>query len=189
MSHNAPALRIFAGQLGCRLAAIAVGIALFLPVAGCSDHVDYKVGIVTRSVRGTMTVEMDPVGGQPFIIVRKHNRTLIEGAGGYLYRVSAALVRPQDGQYTVEMEAETDVVELMFLARNHIPVNHRFQRTLGVRSYIYHVRLKRDPAWRESYYLLIRPILTEYIVEPRFRLKPSDQLFLGEWMDATEAAF
>ncbi|MBU2648853.1 hypothetical protein KKI24_29370 [bacterium] len=158
-------------------------------IEGCSDQLDYRVGVVTRSVSGKMKVSGNLTDVQPIILVRKYNRTLIESSTGYLYRVSAEIVYPQSGMYTVDMAAEVDRVELMFLGRYHTPVSYQFKRTLGVREYIYNVRLQKDPGWRESYFLLIKPILAEYIVEQRFRMSPSDQLFLGQWMDKTEDTF
>ncbi len=165
-------------------------IGLLIIFSGCSDHSDYRLGIVTRSVSGNLTVKGDLEDVQPFVIVRKFNRTLIESSGGgYLYRVSAAVVYPFNGQYTVNMAAEVDRVELTFLGRYHTPVTYRIKRTLGVGEYIYNARLKKDPAWRDSYYMLIKPVLTDYIVEQRFKMQESDQLFLGQWMDKTEAEF
>lgn len=165
-------------------------ICILVLTSACSDHSDFRLGIVTLSVSGQLTVEVDVEVAQPFVIVRKFNRTLIENsAGGYLYRVSATIVYPENGQYKVDMAAEVDRVELTFLGRYHVPVTYRFKRTLGVGEYIYHARLKKDPAWRESYHLLVKPNLTEYITEDRFKMRQSDQLFLGQWMDKTEAEF
>ena len=120
-------------------------------------------------------------------LVRKHNRTFIESSSGPLYRVSAGIIRPVEGRYQVDMESEVNRVELVFYARGHRPVYYSFKRTLGIGEYIFNVRLKPDAGWRDSYFLLIKPELTNYIVEPRFNMRTSDQLFLGEWMDRAES--
>lgn len=166
---------------------ILVSICLLIFSAGCSDHTDYRLGIVTRLISGSLVVNGEPAAVEPIVIVRKYNRTLIETSGGYLYRVSAEVVYPIDGRYRVQMGAETNRVELTFLGRFHTPLTYQFKRTLGVSEYIYNARLKSDPAWRDSYFLLIKPALTEYIVEQRFNMRKSDQLFLAEWMDRAEA--
>ena len=163
--------------------------ALVAVGSGCSDHTDYRLGVVTRSVSGKLSVSGTQEEVQPFIIVRKYNKTLIESSSGYLYRISADVIFPVNGNYTVDMAAEVDRVELMFMGRYYTPVTHHFRRTLGVGEYIYNASLNKDPAWRDSYFLLIKPILTDYIVEQRFKMSHSDQLFLGQWMDRTESEF
>jgi hypothetical protein len=156
--------------------------------SGCSEHVDYRLGIVTSSVSGKLTAGGDLTESRLFIIVRKYNRTLIENADGFLYRVSAEIAYPDNGEYSVKMDWGVDQVELMFLSRNYIPVIHHFKRTLGVGEYIYHVKLQKDATWQNNYYLLIKPVLSEYILEQRFNMRQTDQLFLGQWMDRTEDA-
>lgn len=174
-----------AGPIGSLL----FGFGVLLILAGCSDHTDYYLGVVTRSISGKMVVEGDVTDDQPFILVRKFNRTLIETSNGYLYRVTAGIIRPVNGQYHVSMEAEVDRVELTFFSRRHRPVFYSFRRTLGIGEYVFDARLLLDAAWRDSYYMLIKPELTEYIVEQRYKMRSVDQLFLGEWMDKTETQF
>ncbi len=156
--------------------------------SGCSKHVDYRLGVVTRFVSGRLTAGVNSTESQPFIVVRKYNRTLIENDDGFLYRVSAEIAYPDNGEYSVKMDWGVDQVELMFLSRNYIPVIHHFKRTLGVGEYIYHVKLQKDSTWQNNYYLLIKPVLSEYILEQRFNMRQSDQLFLGQWMDRAEDA-
>lgn len=170
-------------------AVLVAGCGMLFSLVGCSDQLDYRLGIVTRSITGRLLVNNDFTDVQPFIIARKYNKTLIETSAGYLHRVSAEIIYPQNGTYSLEMAAGVDRVELMFLGRYHAPLSFRFNRTLGVSQYIYNARLKVDPVWRDSYFMLIKPSLTEYIVEQRFKMKKSDQLFLGQWMDKTEDGF
>jgi hypothetical protein len=144
---------------------------------------------VTQSITGKVLIKNDLQDAEPFLVVRKYKKTLIQTTAGYIHRVSAEIIHPQNGLYTVEMAAEVDQVELTFLGRYHRPVTYRFSRTLGVSQYIYDARLQLDPVWRDSYFILIKPRLTEYIVEQRFKMSKSDQLFLGQWMDRTEDRF
>jgi len=163
-------------------------VALIL-TTGCSDQLDYRIGVVTRSITGKVLIKTGLKDAEPFVVVRKFNKTLIQTSAGYVHRVSAEIIHPQNGLYTVQMASEVDQVELMFLGRHHRPVLYRFSRTLGVSQYIYDARLQLDPVWRDSYFLLIKPGLTEYIVEKRFKMSKSEQLFLGQWMDRTEDGF
>ncbi len=150
---------------------------------------DYRIGVVTRSITGKLILKTDLKDVEPFLVVRKYNKTLIQTSAGYVHRVSAEIIHPHNGLYTVEMTSGVDQVELMFLGRHHRPVSYRFRRTLGVSQYIYDARLQPDPIWRDSYFMLVKPGLTEYIVEQRYKMSKSDQLFLGQWMDRTEDGF
>lgn len=173
-------VRLF--QLICCVGVLAI-------VTGCSENLDFRLGVVTRSISGEFIVTGESDKVQPFIIARKYNRTLIETDGGYLFRIVAELVRPENGKYHISMAAETNRIDLMFIGRRHRPLTYHFKRTLGVGEYIYDARLTEDAAWKDSYYLLIKPALTDYIIEQRFKMSRSDQLYLGEWMDRTEAEF
>ncbi|MBT6616272.1 MAG: hypothetical protein HOB38_29535 [Deltaproteobacteria bacterium] len=163
------------------------GVLFFF--TGCSDQLDYRIGVVTQSITGRVLIKNDLKNAEPFIVVRKYNKTFIQTSSGFIHRVSAEIIHPHNGTYTVEMAAEVDQVELMFLGRRLRPVSYRFRRTLGVSEYIYDARLQPDSSWRDSYFILIKPGLTEYIVEQRFKMNKSDQLFLGQWMDRTEDEF
>jgi hypothetical protein len=162
-----------------------VGILIGLIVPGCSKQVTYHAGVYTGSVFGHIQLEMDTEDA--FVIVRRYDLTLIETAGGYRHRLSASVLDPgSDGIYSVPFLPETRRLDLTFVARDHRPVSFSFQRTLGVGAFEYDVSLVKDGRWKENYFLAIRPVLVDLIVEGRYRLSPMEQLFLGNWMDETE---
>ncbi|MCP4750341.1 MAG: hypothetical protein GY866_05585 [Proteobacteria bacterium] len=156
-------------------------------IAGCSDKVTYHPGLVTDRIEGKIILDSNSKQEQPFILVRKHNRTLIETSDGYLHRISASIVHPnKDGFYTIDFETAVDRMDLMFLARGFQTNYFSFRRTLGIGKYEYNVGLEEDPNWKDTFFLLIKPTLSEYITEQRYRMKNYDQLFIGNWISEIE---
>ena len=160
---------------------------LVILLQACSSGVKYNVGIVTRSVEGKITTSGEVVQEKVFIIVRKHNRTLIETPEGYLYSISADVVFPSvDGKYRIEMAGAVDEINLYVVAKGYSITSHSFRRTLGVGSYEMNIDLKQSQNWRNEYGYFIKPFVSDFIVEPRYKLLPSHQMFLGEWMNRME---
>lgn len=162
-----------------------LGICLIL--GACSKEVGYRPGLVTQHVQGQIELAAGNSDSQAFVVVRKHNVTLIETSAGYLRRIAVNVLHPDEkGRYSASFDAETRQLDLTFISRGRRPVSHSFRRTLGIGAYRYDVCLKPDPQWRESYYLLIKPTLVDFIVEKRYQLAPAEQLFLGDWMVSAE---
>jgi len=174
--------RIFAGGFGP-----VVTWLLVVWLGGCADQVTHHPGLVTHTVYGQIQLDPDSDPSRSFVVVRRHDTTLIESSTGYLSRLSALVVHPdKDGRYSVRFEPETRQLDLTFIARGFLPVSFSFRRTLGIGSYEYPVLLRKDPQWKDNYFLLIKPALVNVIAESRYRLTSLEQLFLGDWMDETE---
>lgn len=153
----------------------------------CSSEVKYHAGIVTTSVSGKITQAGEPVPEKIFIIVRKHNKTLIETSQGYLHRISAEVVFPgADGKYDVEMADAVDEIDLYVIAKGYSVDSHNFRRTLGVGRYELDIDLKKSENWRSEYGYFIKPFISDFIVEPRYKLPPTHQMFLGDWINEVE---
>lgn len=160
---------------------------LIVLLQACSSGVKYHAGVVTRSVEGTIKSAGEPVSEKVFIIVRKHNRTLIETSTGYLYRISADIVFPTaEGKFRVEMEDAVDEIDLYVIAKGYSVKSHSFKRTLGVAGYEMDIDMEKSLNWRNEYGYFIKPFVSDFIVEPRYELLPSHQMFLGDWMNEVE---
>ena len=165
-----------------------LGLLLFAP--GCSDKIKYSAGFVTTSVKGKIELAQNAEPDRVFIVVRKYHRTLLESSGGYLHRLSASIVHLDDrGYYKIPLDSEVDRIDLLIVAEGYRSGQQSFRRTLGIGSYQYDTMLEMDPNWHNNYYLLIKPMLSEYITEERFRMDTSDQMFLGNWFSEVEAEF
>ncbi|OGG98139.1 MAG: hypothetical protein A2508_09290 [Candidatus Lambdaproteobacteria bacterium RIFOXYD12_FULL_49_8] len=167
-----------------------LGLALLLWLGGCSEKVGYQVGFVTREVNGLITLAdaSADTGPRPFVLATLHAATFLEQSDGKrLHQLRASLARPErGGRYLVRFDDEVDRVDLIFVAAGYIPARASFDRTLGVSAYSFDIELKKDPQWHKGYYIGLKAILADYITEPRYRLAPKDQLFLGQWMDQVE---
>jgi len=166
---------------------LGIWALLVLMLAGCSDKVGYQAGMVTREVTGQVSFE-EASGETPFVLVRMHGATFIKNSDGTrLTRPSARLVYPDsNGRYRVYLDDEVNRVDLYYIARGTKPAQASFERTLGVSAYQFDISLKKDAHWHKGYYIGLKPILSGYITEPRYKMPPKDQLFLGDWMSETE---
>ncbi|MDH5560861.1 MAG: hypothetical protein OEY59_08405 [Deltaproteobacteria bacterium] len=170
-----------------KIIALTLGLTLLY---GCSKQQGYKLGLTSRWVRGIITLSPDSRESRPFVLARKYRKTHLQTSKGYLYRVAIKIVRVEgDGVYRVYMEDEVDRVELQFFAQGYGVTQQTFQRSLGIGEYLFNPVLTRDPNWKNSYYFLIKPLLSSYITEEQYRLEDNEQLFLGEWLKDTEESF
>ena len=156
-------------------------------IGACSDHVSYRPGLVTRQIEGTILLAGAPAQSKPFLIVRKYQNTLIETSDGYLETVTAELVHPDpSGQFIIEYDSGTRRVEYMVVAEGFNTSQGSFKRSLGVSAYQVEAVLTSQVNWRENYYLTLKPVITEYIVEERYELSEVDRQFLSDWLDMSE---
>ncbi len=159
-------------------------------IFGCSGSLIYHPGIYTRFVKGKIFLESASVNERPFIIVRKHHKTFLKTSEGYLRRITASVIKPdQNGFYRIVFGTEVGQLDVMYFAKGFISDSFSFHRTLGIDSYEYNVALKPDKNWRNSFFLLMKPTLAEYIIEDRYRMTQADKLFIGDWLDEVENDF
>lgn len=152
-------------------------------LGGCSSSPDYQAGLYTKSVAGTIRPSAAHEEARCFVLVLNYHRTLIETSEGYLSRVTASLVYPdQEGNYKATFDADTVTLELAFYAKGHLVLNQQFHRSLGIGAYNFNVKLKEDVDWKNSYYLMIKPSLSDYITEGRYLMNQFDKHYIGEWL-------
>jgi len=154
---------------------------------GCSLSGDYDLGLYTKTVKGTINFSSEINTKEAFILVLNHHRTLMETSEGYLSRVTASLEHPNEkGEYSASFDADTVELELIIYAENCLVESGRFHRTLGIGHYIHNKALQKDKNWRNSYFVMIKPILIEYINENRYLMSQQDKYYLGEWLSKSE---
>ncbi len=159
-------------------------------VFGCSSKVGYHIGIVTSHVAGTIGFENKEKRTNVFLLVKKYIRTFYENSQGYLHHVNASIQFPNDkGEYEVSFDADVDKIDLLFISPGHLIESKSFSRTLGVGSYEYNVTMRPDSSFKDSFYLSIKPSLSEFILEPRYKMPQSQQMFLGNWFKRIEDTY
>ena len=159
-------------------------------VASCASRIGYTVGVVTGRVEGIISFDSSHTQPAAFIVVKQYNRTFMETSKGYLHSVSAVLVFPKEnGEYSVPFNSDVDQLDLFFFAKGHRVDSETFPRTLGIGSYHYNVALRSDPMFRESFYLSIKPMLSEFILEDRYEMPQNQQMFLSDWFREIEETY
>ncbi len=157
---------------------------LFVASCASSEAVQYHFGIVTTSIEGRL--KLDPFVLQKqkvFILVDKEQAQLIKTVNGRLtYRQVALVHVARRGKFFVPFDNETRTVKLHIFARGYKVINENFDRTMGVSSYTFSPKLEAIPHWEDTYYLTIRPLILEYIAEPKNGLTTTERSYLNSWL-------
>ena len=68
---------------------------------------------------------------------------------------------------------------------------HRFffRRQLGVGDLKYDLNLKKSISWKNEFFLQTRPYLERFIIEQRYGMPDSQQMFLGNWLAEIKRLF
>ena len=159
-------------------------------ISSCSPKIGYNFGVVTSHVEGTISSESGQIQSGTFIIVQQYNRTFFETSRGYLHNVSAILIFPdKKGKYRATFGADIDRLDLFFVAEGHRIASETFTRTLGIGSYEYNAVMHPDPTFKETFYLSTKPTLSDFIVEKRYKMPQTQQMFLGNWLKKIEKTY
>lgn len=172
---------------GHRTLFIVILILLYTSLlSGCSNNVTYHPGLVTMTVSGKLIYQAVESDESPFVIVRRYHRTWLESSEP-LSRVTIAIAQPNRfGNYQIRFGADVHRMDLFYVLRGHTARAASFRRTLGIADFERDVVFEVDENWRENYFILLKPKLTDYLVEERYELKDYDQQFIVDWIDTTE---
>ena len=160
-------------------------LAVFLLVACFSKPVEFEAGWATRWIEGTMLSEKNSeLEAEAFIIVLEYFSRFVQLEDRQtLYIPRAKLVRPEPGgRYEISFDIRASAIEAVFIAYGHWLERFRFQRQMGIGELRYEARMKTLESWREHFILEVSPFLENFILEPRYKLAPLDQLFIGDWL-------
>ena len=168
---------------------VVVLLVFSLMAVSCAGPVKYHVGVITMQITGKITPP-PPEVPPTFILVKKYQRTFIQTTEGYLYHETLSVSQAdRHGNYRIAMESGTDKVELQFIIPGANLDSNTFYRTLGVGSMEYDVTPQPNPDWQKYFFLVLKPVLSQYIVNPMLKISPADRLFLGNWMQTIENSF
>lgn len=162
-----------------------------LMLGGClPPEADFKWGLGTSEIVGTV----EPAGsdtdmGEVLVVVfQSHYLLKTMDTEERVYRVSARLGNVDDfGRYVVHMPSDVVTLDLMFIAPDHLTDQFRFNRQIGIGQVSYRATLREHPDWRAHFYTYLQPILSDLIVEQRYRLSRKDQMRLGNWLQTQQA--
>lgn len=167
--------------------ACACFLFVFVLFTGCSGMSDYQVGLYSTSVDGVITGISDVKTDEVFILVLNYHRTLLETSEGFLNRVTASLVYPNErGEYSALFDTDTTTLDLRIYAKGKLLESAKYHRSLGIGVYEYDVSLQKDENWKNTFYLMVKPHLVEFITEERYMMSQMDKLFIGDWLSKVE---
>ena len=166
---------------------ILFGVSADLFLTACfPSRAEFEVGWATKRIEGKMlSVRGNETGADSFIIVLEYfSRFVQQEDRQTLYIPRAKLVRPESGgHYEISFDLRASAIEAVFIADGHRLERFRFQRQIGIGELRYEARMKPLESWREHFILEVSPFLENFILEPRYKLAPAHQLFIGDWLD------
>ena len=161
---------------------------LVLPalLGGCyPKSLNYSPGWGTRTIEGTVLEEKAKVlESQPFIIVLEYYSNFVKFENeSPLYAPKARVVFPdKNGNFRISFDLKATAIDLTFVASAYSMQRFRFRRQLGVGELRYDASLPRSEVWQNEFILQIAPFLENFILEQRYKMPDSQQLFLGNWL-------
>ena len=163
-------------------------VGLFVAgLTGCfSSSVDFETGWATRHIEGTMLDSTGgELGGEAFIIVLEYFSRFVQFSDEQpIYIPRARLVRLKDGgRFRIQFDLRASAIETVFIAPQYRMERFRFQRQMGIGELRYQARMNAESNWGEHLILEVSPFLENFILEPRYKLAPTHQLFIGDWLD------
>ncbi len=161
-------------------------------LASCSSGgANYKAGWVTKEIRGKVT----PSAGV-FIVVEQQDQTFLPGGSDMpgrsqnLTTSTARVVQPdKEGNYSVTLPSEARSVSLFFVSEGNKPARKSFERSLGVGVIEQDVTLEVADNFKELYFLSLRPYLSGFISEKRYKMPEYNQYIIGQWMENIEKKY
>ena len=163
-------------------------LLLFLPalLGGCyPESLNYKPGWGTRWIDGTMLKQNAKVlNTKGFIVVLEYYSKFIKFENeSPLYAPKARLVFPEKtGSFRIGFDLNATAIDLAFVASGYNMQRFRFRRQVGVGELLYNARMVRSEAWKNEFLLHTGPFLEDFILEQRYKMPDSQQLFIGKWL-------
>ena len=161
---------------------------LMLPMllGGCyPESLNYRLGWGTSMIDGTVKeVNSKQLESHAFIIVLEYysNFVIFENES-LLYAPKARVVFPeQNGNFRISFDLKATAIDLTFVASGYSMQRFRFKRQLGIGELRYDATLSRSDVWQNEFILQTAPFLEKFILEQRYRMPDSQQLFIGNWM-------
>ena len=161
-------------------------LMLSMLLGGCyPESLNYRPGWGTRMIEGTVKeVNSKQLQSYAFIIVLEYysNFVIFENES-LLYAPKARVVFPEkDGNFRISFDLKATAIDLTFVASGYSMQRFRFKRQLGSGELRYDVTLSRSDVWQNEFILQTAPFLEKFILEQRYRMPDSQQLFIGNWM-------
>ena len=163
-------------------------LLITLIFGGCyPESLNYKPGWGTSFIEGSVLEDTGEVlKSKCFIVVIEYYSQFIQFENeSPLYVPKARLVFPaENGDFRTSFDMEASAIGLVFVASGYDMRRFKFQRQIGIGELRYDSRLSRSEIWRNQFLMQTSPFLENFILEQRYKMPDSQQLFLGNWLDS-----
>jgi len=163
-------------------------LTIFL--SGCyPEPLKYKLGVGTRSIAGNFLAADN--NSDAFIVIIEYHSSFIQFENeSPIYVPKARLAFPnKKGEYRINFDLKASKINLTFIALGYKTHSFSFRRQLGVGDLQYDVRLKKNELWKNEFFIQTRPFLENFIIDQRYEMPDSQQLFIGNWIAETKKYF
>ena len=155
---------------------------------GCyPDSLNYKPGWGTSFIEGTVLEDSGEVlKSKCFIVVIEYYSQFIQFEDeSPIYVPKARLVFPtENGDFRISFDMEASAIGLVFVASGYDMQRFKFHRQIGIGELRYDSRLNISEVWKDHFLMQTSPFLENFILEQRYKMPDSQQLFLGNWLDS-----
>ena len=162
-------------------------------LCGCyPKSLKYKVGVGTFWIEGTFLEEDgNLIRSDSFIVIVEYYSQFIQFENeSPIYVPRARLAFPdKKGYYRINFDLKASSVDLVFIATGYKMHRFSFRRQLGVGNIQYNVRLKKSENWQNEFLIQTRPFLENFIIEQRYEMPDSQQMFIGNWLAEIKTYF
>jgi len=165
---------------------IILFLQLTIIIGGCyPDSLKYQLGFGTRSIEGTILEEggNSPESKSFIVVVEYYSRFIKFENEPPIYVPKARLVFPdRNGNFFINFDLKASSIDLAFVSSEYSMERFFFRRQLGIGKLSYDARLVKSNAWKNEFFLQIGPYLNKFILEQRYKMPDSQQMFLGNWL-------
>jgi hypothetical protein len=139
-------------------------------LGGCyPESLNFRPGWGTHIIDGTVLEENAKVlESQAFIIVLEYYSNFVKFE--------------KNGNFNISFDLKATAIDLTFVASGYNMQRFRFRRQLGIGELNYDASLSRSEVWKNEFILQTAPFLENFILEQRYKMPDSQQLFLGNWL-------
>ena len=165
---------------------ISFVLFFFLILSGCyTGSMDYQFGWTTRWINGNIKdTSEDPLASKSFIILLEYHSQFIQFEGNApIYVPKARLIFPDpNGHFKIPFHLDASAFKLSVVAEGYAMQSFPFQRQIGVGDLHYQIRMQATEVWKNEFLIHINPFLENFILEQRYKMPETQQLFIGEWL-------
>jgi len=166
-------------------------LATFL--SGCyPESLKYKLGVGTQSIAGNiLEVDGDLLKSDGFIVIVEYFSRFIKFVNeSPIYVPKARLAFPnKKGYFRINFDLKASKIDLTFIASGYKMHSFSFRRQIGVGNLQYNVRLEKSEFWQNEFFIQTRPYLENFIIEQRYEMPDSQQMYIGNWLDEIKTSF